>query len=77
MYSVQKNVPLPERAWRGRGGSPQIYPFDQMEIGDCFFAPDKNRSQVSVAVRNYVNKHPETYFAVRSTDKGPGCWRLR
>lgn len=38
MYTVDKNVPVPDTVTRYGGGVAK-YPWDQMEVGDSFFVP--------------------------------------
>ena len=43
MYEVSKNVPIPKTA--RPGPSPRrCYPFEDMEVGDMFFIPNKSKN---------------------------------
>lgn len=49
-FSLDDNVPMPTISGRGRGGN--VYPFDQMEVGQSFFVPnseDKPNAAKSLA----------------------------
>ena len=42
MFTIEKNVPIPEETSRGR---PVIYNWSDMELGDSFFAPIADSNQ--------------------------------
>ena len=38
MFQIEENVPVPTISGRGRGGN--VYPFNQLEVGQSFFVPN-------------------------------------
>lgn len=46
MHKIQKNVKVP-KALRPRLTSRRKYPFEEMDIGDMFFVPDKKRNTLA------------------------------
>ena len=40
-FVIEKDVPMPSA-----GGRHRLYPFDQMEVGDSFFAANAKRDRV-------------------------------
>lgn len=75
MFKVEKNVPMPKDAKRGR--KPK-YPFALMEVGDSFefsFSEVSPRT-ISSAVSYYGSRHKK-YFSVRTISKTKGrVWRV-
>lgn len=70
MFKIEKNVPMPEylRMRRSR------YPFNEMEIGDSFFAGE-SRGKVASAAHTYGKKHG-LRFSMRSEGDGFRVWRV-
>jgi hypothetical protein len=44
MLSIQSSVPLPKRSRGVLPSKPRKYPFDQMEVGQMFFIPNKTKN---------------------------------
>lgn len=38
MFQIENNIPVPTISGRGRGGN--VYPFEQLEVGQSFFVPN-------------------------------------
>lgn len=61
MFEIKKDIPIPKLQ---RGGRPQtkIYPFDIMEIGDCFDCPygDKKPSTVGSSITSSMKSRKKT-----------------
>lgn len=80
MYEIKKNIPIPL--------IPHIYPFSDMEIGDCFEIICDNqkearlkRNNVSSPVRSYIKKHNKDFkIATRIFKRDNkyiiGIWRI-
>lgn len=47
MHEVQKNIPMPKVT---RDPPRRKYPFDEMEVGDMFFVPGKDRNTLTAHV---------------------------
>ena len=74
-FTVEKNIPMPERRGRGNGQ----YPFDHLEPGDSFFIPvDEGRSsRGKSALAGIANKRmAPKRFAARSVEGGVRIWRV-
>jgi len=66
---IDKGVPVPKAIHNGRSK----YPFQQMEVGDSFFAetaPEVMRSSANQRRLKYG-----TQFIVRAEGSGARCWR--
>jgi hypothetical protein len=83
MLEINRGVPIPPPPM-GRG-SPRLYPFPDMQIGDSFFIPAPSSSpddlakvayRAYFAVSNWRRKHPETKFTVRRMGDRVGVWRV-
>ncbi len=46
MHEVQSGVPIP-KAMRSSTGKRRKYPFEDMEVGDMFFVPDKKKNTLA------------------------------
>lgn len=51
MYTIQDNVPKP-KAHRPKGTTRRKYPFDQLEVGQMFFVPNR--------IKNTLTSHAST-----------------
>ena len=76
MINVDKGVPIPEAA-TGRK-----YPFDQLQVGDSFFAPGKTQSHMNNCAGNYRKSMPHVKFTMRNVKDETGhvigarVWRV-
>lgn len=70
MFTIEKNIPIPN----SRSNRPQL-PFDQMEVGDSFLAPDLSKNRVYNAANEYRLKTGKR-FLVRAVEGGTRCWRI-
>jgi len=72
-YEILKNVPAPKEG-RGR---PRLYPFPDMEVGDCFTITDtsdpRTDGRVRVSASNY-GKSAGKKFSVNRVDE---CLHVR
>ena len=72
-FMIEKNVPLPEQNIRWK------YPFDQMEVGDSFFVPNKESTQMSALCKR-ASKRLEARFVTAKAEagdaKGVRVWRV-
>lgn len=88
-YRIQKDVPIPPRGRRGKGtpSNRGIYPWEEMEVGDSFFAPAAGEVRVlldNVAQASNLYRRRagvDWKFALRSVKvgeiKGVRCWRIK
>jgi hypothetical protein len=82
VIKIDKNVPIPS----GAGKRTLIYPFEDMEVGDSFFAPGKTSDQLTNAGAHYRKKNGWG-FSARNTEeietgaeapiKGARIWRMK
>ena len=76
MYEVEKDVPVPDSRVDGR----TKYPFYNMEIGDSFFIPNVEDSQVltvkSAAYAFRRRTQTDYKFAFRRESGGVRIWRV-
>lgn len=87
-FGIIKNAPPPEPVARGGWGDrPRAYNFPDMEVGDCFVAPDNmgvykngnSRRALSIksSSRGYRKKYNlEAKFTIRKMDGFIRCWRI-
>lgn len=61
---IDKNVPIPP----GAGRKTQIYPFEDMEVGDSFFVAGKNSDQLTNAAAHY-RKRNNWGFSARNAEE--------
>lgn len=47
MFKLQQNVPMPPTIRPTARGKRRKYPFEQMQVDDMFFVPDKTRAQIN------------------------------
>ncbi|MFA4836354.1 MAG: hypothetical protein WC749_09830 [Dehalococcoidia bacterium] len=66
MYNIEKDVPIPRPC-----GRTKKYPYEEMEVGDSFFVPEKLGSIAHVSKRLYPKK-----FSMRFVDGGTRIWRI-
>jgi len=77
MFELEKGVPVP----KGRRGAK--YPIPEMEVGDSFFIPTKDRAE-SARFRNSINGvcryakvGSSKEFTLRAVEGGLRCWRIK
>lgn len=72
-YIIESNIPAPVT----RRGPASSMPFEQLQLGQSFFVPlkDKAISTVRTQVWRYQKKHPGTVFVTRVFDDGIRVWR--
>ena len=65
-FAIEDNVPMPTASGRGRGGN--VYPFDQMEVGQSFFVPNsEDKPNAAKSLASTVSS-ATARFAVPSED---------
>ena len=75
MYEIKKDIPF--RATR------VIFPFDEMEVGDCFDIPLNGvnkttiRSTVAGSARCYRKFNPDFRVVTRTVDDVVRVWRFK
>lgn len=67
---IEQGVPLA----RYNRGSRGIYPFSEMAVGDSFFAPGVDSTQMSTRCAYYKMKHG-MQFSCRKVEGGTRVWR--
>lgn len=65
MLSIIRGVPIPDVA-RPKAPQRRKYPFEELEVGEMFFAPDKTRSGLATHV-SAVGKKLGRKFSARKT----------
>lgn len=69
MYEIHKGVPVPALKRTSK------YPFDAMEVGDCFYVPVGLTKTIRSAAVNFGRRHGWR-FTTRLLDDGQlGVWR--
>lgn len=76
MYEVRKNVPQP-KVTRVTVKSRRKYPFEDMEVGDMFFVPNKTKNTLATHVST-VGKKLSRRFTTRlvTMARGEDGWEL-
>lgn len=76
-YEIRKNVPIPKPCLKGRstGATAGVYPWKELEVGDCFIAdvPPKRMSS-AVAHRNRNTRYE---YVRRTIDNKQWVWRIK
>lgn len=70
-YEIKKGVPIPIGT-----KSCTKYPFQYMEIGDCFFADPEIGARVRNSVSAYNRTKHEKFVARKTADGRIGVWRI-
>ena len=70
-FVIEDDIPIPVH-----GRSVSKYPFEQMKIGQSFFAPGATVARMQGAAQGFRNKHKDYRFAVRAEGKGARVWRI-
>ena len=69
MFKIEDSIPVPTISGRGRGGN--VYPFDQLEVGQSFFVEGEKTiapSTISAATARYAV--PAEDGATKTNKKG-------
>lgn len=69
-FVIEDGVPLPLSGTRGR---PRIYPWDELEIGQSFFVPNKTSSEFTTTGGQ---RRRGWKFKIRNVDGGLRVWRV-
>lgn len=74
IISIDSGIPLPTR--KGRGLS---YPFDDLDIGDSFFVPNRSSSDIQACKALAKQRRPGTDYTTRTAvvdgTSGIRVWR--
>ena len=70
---IDKGVPISRLQRSGRRG---IYPWQDMEVGDSFFAPDQTVTQMAGAASSN-HKSTGRKYSCRTVDGGVRVWRVK
>lgn len=66
MFKIEDSIPVPTISGRGRGGN--VYPFDQLEVGQSFFVPNsEDKPNAAKSLASTVSSATDRY-AVPSED---------
>lgn len=76
MYEVKKNIPQP-KVVRATAKSRRKYPFEEMDVGDMFFVPNKVKNMLATHVST-VGKKLGRKFTTRLVTmvRGEDGWEL-
>lgn len=72
-FTIEKDVPLPEKNVRWK------YPFDQMEPGDSFFVANRDTTQMSALCKRAARRLEARFVTATATkgeQTGVRVWRL-
>jgi hypothetical protein len=75
MYVVQKNIPIPAPIAGPRAAGRRKYPFEQLDVGDMFFVPNRAKNRLTTHAST-VGKQLGRSFRTRllyMVDNG-GAW---
>jgi len=70
MIEIEKGIPAPAKETIRRK-----YPFHMMEIGDSFFVPGRERTQMCSSIAN-AKKTTGFLFTSHSVNGGVRVWRI-
>ena len=69
MFKIEDSIPVPTISGRGRGGN--VYPFDQLEVGQSFFVEgEKSISPSTVSAATARHKVPAEDGSTKTNKKG-------
>lgn len=68
MYEIEKSIPFPHEAKK--------YPFDEMDVGDSFFVPNKKSGAISGS-KQIAQRRTGFKFVCRNVDGGVRVWRVK
>ena len=66
MFKIEDSIPVPTISGRGRGGN--VYPFDQLEVGQSFFVPNSEDKPNAVKSLASTVSSATARYAVASED---------
>jgi hypothetical protein len=72
-FVIESGVPLPDKHVRWK------YPFDQLEVGQSFFVPNKDTTQMAAACKRAAKRlgvRFATAKAERGGQQGTRVWRM-
>jgi hypothetical protein len=75
MFAVQKNIPIPKVNHAPKTVR-RKYPFEDMDVGDMFFVPEKTTSALGAHISNVAKKLGRRFSSRQTTMKETrGEWR--
>lgn len=72
-YEVETGVPLPDKHVRWK------YPFEQLEVGDSFFVPNKDTTQMSALCKRAALRLGRRFVTAKFDKDGQSgvrVWRM-
>jgi len=72
---IDKNIPIPKSGRGRKGYLCDLYPFEEMEIGDSFFTDEDGRNFSGKVYT--VGKRLNKKFSVAKEGDGCRCWRIK
>lgn len=82
-FNIVKNLPIPKNRPTGHQGRSSIYPFREMEVGDCLkfdakTTGDANYRKIYNSARSHARRTGCPYeFKFAQIDDGTfGCWKI-
>ena len=82
-FSVVKNLPIPKGESDGHQGRNAIYPFREMDLGDCIrFEAESSSDSAYRKIYNSARSHmrrsgcPYEFRFARIDDRTFGCWKV-
>jgi hypothetical protein len=79
MYKIELDVPIPEHVRGAFGETLRKYPFDDMNIGDSFWARRDEEPSLRVAASSWGKRHGAKFKIARVTERDTPvlrCWRV-
>lgn len=73
-FAIEKGTPIPKL-----GELQRLYPFGQLEVGECLLIPVSTGAQVRsirCAANIFARKNPGYRFTVRKMNDGVRVWRI-
>lgn len=82
-FDIVKNMPIPQKVRKGGSGRSSVYPFAEMEMGDCLkfeasSPKDMSYRRMYTSARSHTRRKECTYdFRFAQIDeKHFGCWKV-
>lgn len=82
-FDIVKNMPIPQKSRRGGTGRSSLYPFAEMEMGDCLkfeaaSTKDINYRRMYTSAKSHTRRKecPYDFRFAQIDDKHFGCWKV-
>lgn len=69
MFEIHSSIPVPSKTRE------ELYPFEKMAVGDCFFFDSELAQRVAGSASRYGRINGKR-FSIRKSGDQHGCWRL-